>query len=223
MWETLERIGLIISLIAFAVLGYFSYSNFNNNQQINLRFKSIENSLQRIIQVPDNNATMNQFNNECDAACVRKIVDDAIASISGISNQEKEQVAEKIAEKVIVPISQPRTQYVPLGAGSTSNTTWTDAPGAQVTFNVADFGNISQIYFEAQLSSPSGLVYARLWDNLSGGMIPGSEISALAGDAQLVSTKVSIPTGGRTIKVQLKSQVQQPVSVLQSRLRIDTK
>lgn len=159
----------------------------------------------------------------CDQSCIRKLVNEAIASVSGITNLQKEQVTEKIVEKVTAPVNTVKTQYVPLGAGSTSNTEWVDAPGAQVTFDLADFGNISQIYFEAQLSSPSGLVYARLWDVAANNLVSGSEISAPAGNAQLISAKVNIPVGGRTIKVQLKSQIQQPVSVLASRLRIDSK
>lgn len=221
MWEKLERAGLIISLIAFMGLGYFSYKNFKGAEQISSRITSIESSIKGLSA---NNVAIQPSNNACDSVCVRQIVNNAIASISGISKNEKEKVVERIVEKVSAPASQVKSQYVPLGAGNTSNTDWTDAPGAQVTLNLADFGAISQIYFEAQLSSPaSGKVFARLWDTQSNNMISGSEISAPAGNAQLVSAKVIIPTGGRTIKVQLKSQVQQPVSVLNSRLRVDTK
>lgn len=220
IWEKLERIGLFLTLFGFGILGYLSYQNLKDSQQISLRILSIENSIKGLSV---NDLAMQQFNNACDSACVRKTIDDAIASISGISKSEKEKVVEKIVEKIVAPVNTVKTQYVPLGAGSTSNTEWVDAPGAQVTFDLADFGNISQIYFEAQLSSPSGLVYARLWDVAANNLVSGSEISAPAGNAQLISAKVNIPVGGRTIKVQLKSQIQQPVSVLASRLRIDSK
>lgn len=220
MWEKLERVGLIISSIVFIALGYFSYQNFVNNQKLSSSLNSIESQIAKL-PVTDYQLPITELS--CDSICVRKIVDDAMASVSGISKNDKEQVAEKIVEKVIAPAAQIKSQYVPLGAGSTSSTDWIDAPGAQVTLNLADFGNISQIYFEAQLSSPSsGKVFARLWDSLTGA-VSGSEISANSGDAQLVSAKVSISSGGRTIKVQLKSEVQQPVSVLNSRLRIDTR
>ena len=81
---------------------------------------------------------------------------------------------------------------------------------------------ISAVYFEAQLQSASGKVYARLYDKNTGPFLD-SEVSHSAGDAKLISAGVNISGGGRTIGVQLKSEIQQPVKVLSSRLRIDTK
>ena len=93
-----------------------------------------------------------------------------------------------------------------------------------MTLDLSDLGQVSQVYFEAQISSPnSGLVYARIWDKRTGNMIYGSEISNPAGDAKLVSAPVTIATGGRTISVQLRSENGQLVKLLSSRLRVDTK
>jgi hypothetical protein len=153
------------------------------------------------------------------------MVSEAIATISGITKPQKQEVVERVVEKVttVTAPSVPKTQYIPLGGGQTTNTEWTDIPGAEITFDVKDFGTIAAIYFEAQLKSPAGLVYARLWDKAANTIVQGSEISQVAGDAKLVSSKVTIPTGGRTVIVQLKSETQQPVQVISSRLRVDTK
>jgi hypothetical protein len=221
-WENLERIGLFITLAGFAVLGYFSYRTVNNNRQIIERINSVETSLNSLAQSVSN-LTIQQFNNSCDTACIRKLVDEAIASVGGITNPQKEQVIERVVEKVQTVSSGPKTQYITLGGGETSSTSWTDISGAEVSFDIADFGQIKQIFFEVSLFSPSGKVLARLWDKRAGTIVSGSEVSHIAGDAQVKSSPVTIPAAGRTIILQLKSEVAQPVKANTSRLRIDTK
>ena len=222
IWENFERLGLFITLVGFVILGYLSYQNINNNRQIIDRINSVEISLNSFRQSVSN-STIQQFNNSCDAVCIRKLVNEAIASVSGITKPQKDQVVERVVEKVqTMSGSSPKTQYVSLGAGETTSTEWVTIPGAEVTFNINDFGKVAAVYFEAQLQSASGKVYARLYDKNTGPFLD-SEVSHSAGDAKLISAGVNISGGGRTIGVQLKSEIQQPVKVLSSRLRIDTK
>jgi hypothetical protein len=222
IWENFERIGLFITLVGFVILGYLSYQNINNNRQIIDRINSFETSLNSFRQSVSN-STIQQFSNSCDAVCIRKLVNEAIASMSGITKPQKEQVVERVVEKVqTVSGNSPKTQYVSLGAGETISTEWVTIPGAEVTFNINDFGKVAAVYFEAQLQSASGKVYARLYDKNTGPFLD-SEVSHSAGDAKLISAGVNISGGGRTIGVQLKSEIQQPVKILSSRLRIDTK
>lgn len=231
-WELLERLGLAFTILGFVVLGVFGFRQFGQNQEILRRLSIVELRLDSVIK---NSLRVNPASSaggresfsetpQCDTTCVRQLVNDAIASISGITKPQKQEVVERVVEKVTtVSTSSPKTQYIPLGGGQTTNTEWTDIPGAEITFDVKDFGTITAIYFEAQLKSPAGLVYARLWDKAANTIVQGSEISQVAGDAKLVSSKVTIPTGGRTLIVQLKSETQQPVQVISSRLRVDTK
>lgn len=221
-WENFERIGLFITLVGFAVLGYLSYQTVNNNQQIIDRINSFEISLNSLRQSVSN-STIQQFSNSCDDVCIRKLVNEAIASVSGITKPQKEQVVERVIEKVQTVSSGPKTQYITLGGGETSSTSWTDISGAEVTFDIADFGQVKQIFFEVSLFSQSGKVLARLWDKRAGTVVSGSEVSHIAGDAQVKSALVTIPAGGRTIILQLKSEVSQPVKANTSRLRVDTK
>lgn len=222
IWENFERIGLFITLAGFVVLGYFSYQAVANNRQIIDRIDSVEISLNSLRQSVSN-LTIQQFSNSCDDVCIRKLVNDAVASISGITNPQKQQVVERVVEKVQTVSSGPKTQYITLGGGETSSTAWTDISGAEVTFDIADFGQIKQIFFEVSLFSPSGKVLARLWDKRAGTVVSGSEVSHIAGDAQVKSSPVTIPAAGRTIILQLKSEVGQPVKANTSRLRVDTK
>src|SRR3989339_1764051 len=157
MWEFSERIGLFITLAGFAVLGYLSYQTVNNNRQIMDRIDSVEVSLNSLRQSVSN-STIQQFSNSCDTVCIRKLVDEAIASVSGITIPQKQQVIERVVEKVQTVSQGPKTQYITLGGGETSQTSWIDIPGAEVTLDIADFGQIKQVFFEVSLFSQSGKV-----------------------------------------------------------------
>lgn len=224
-WENFERIGLVLSLIAFAVLGLFSWRQQSVSVQLLDRLSAMENRLNTVsnslLSINNQQSAINNL--PCDEDCVRRLVNEAVATVSGISQPAKKEVVERVVEKVQTVSSGPKTQYVTLGGGDTSSTSWTDISGAEVSFDVADFGQIKQIFFEVSLFSPSGKVLARLWDKRAGTVVSGSEASHIAGDAQVKSASVLIPSGGRTIILQLKSEVGQPVKANTSRLRIDTK
>ncbi|MBI2309416.1 hypothetical protein HYU89_00775 [Candidatus Collierbacteria bacterium] len=223
-WETLERIGLVLMLLGFAVVGWLQWGTFSQNSEVLRRLTVVE---QRLDSVIKSSLTVNRQSlmatEECDRECVKNLVSEAVATISGLSQPAKQQVIERVVEKVqTVSGNSPKTQYVSLGAGETTSTEWVTLPGAEVTFNINDFGKVTVVYFEGQLQSASGKVYARLYDKNAGPLLE-SEISHAAGDAKLISARVNISGGGRTIGVQLKSEIQQPVKLLSSRLRIDTK
>lgn len=226
MWEQFERIGLLIMIAGFSLLGWFGWNIATQNSQVLGRLSSVETRLKDLSGgVPPPPAAATQPT-ACDRNCVRSLVSEAVATISGMTGSAKQQVIERVVEKVQPPIQQTagggsKTQYIPLGAGETTSTEWVIVPGAEITFNITDFGTVKKAYFEAQLQSSAGLVKARLWDKTAGTIVSGSEISHVAGDASLVSVPVVIPSGGRTIVVQLESEVQQPVRLLSSRLRID--
>ncbi len=223
-WEFLERIGLVLMLLGFAIVGWLQWGSVSQNVEVLRRLIVVE---QRLDSVIKNSLSVNRdplnAGDKCDRECVKRLVGEAIATISGISQPAKQQVIERVVEKVqTVSGNSAKTQYVSLGGGETSSSEWVTLPGAEVTFNIGDFGKISAVYFEAQLQSGSGKAFARLYIKDSGA-VPDSEISHVAGDAKLISRQVNISGGGKTIGVQLKSEIQQPVKVLSSRLRIDTK
>ncbi|GEM_PF-4841370 len=225
MWEMLERTGLVLMLLGFAVMGWLQWGTVSQNSEVLRRLTVVE---QRLDSVIKNSLNSNRepitVTDKCDQECVKRLVSEAIATISGISQPAKQQVIERVVEKVqTVSGSFPKTQYISLGGGDTTSLEWVTLPGAEVTFNINDFGKVSAVYFEAQLKSPAGLVYARLWDQTAETIVSGSEISNVAGDAKLVSHSVTIPSGGRTLALQLKSETQQPVKLISSRLRIDTR
>lgn len=230
IWEILERVGLVVMIVGFSMLGILGWASRSQSQELLRRLGVVEQRLDSVIKIQGSTNGSNDAEkpdiSPCDRNCVRTLVSEAIATMSGMSGTVKKEVVERVVERVSSPVqtsSGPKSYYVPIGAGETTSTSWVDLPGAEITFNLADFGNVKQVFFEAQLVSSAGLVKARMWDKAMGGMITGSEISHVAGDAKLVSAPVTIPTGGRTIGVQLVSEVQQPVKLLSSRLRIDVR
>ena len=217
-WESFERIGLIATLIGFAVLGWFGWKLFTQNAEVLSRITTVEARMDSVIKTRSP-----IIESDCGRECVRDLVSQAIATISGISQPAKQEVVERVVEKVQTVSTGPKTQYITLGGGDTSQTSWTDIPGAEVTLDISDFGQIKQIFFEVSLFSPSGKVLSRLWNKRDGTIIFGSEVEHIAGDAQVKSALVAIPAGGRTIILQLKSEVGQPVKANTSRLRVDTR
>ena len=222
MWEFLERIGLVLMIVGFTTVGWLQWGTISQNSEVLRRLAVVEQRLDSVIKSSLNSKSL-MTKDECDRECVKNLVSEAIATISGLSQPAKQQVIERVVEKVqTVSGASAKTQYVSLGAGETTSTEWVTIPGAEVTFNINDFGKVTAIYFEAQLHSASGRVYARLNDKNIGPLLD-SEVYHSAGDAKLISARVNISGGGRTIGVQLKSEIQQPVKILSSRLRIDTK
>jgi len=222
MWEFLERMGLVLMIVGFTTVGWLQWGTVNQNSEVLRRLTVVEQRLDSVIKSSLSSKSL-MTKEECDRECVKNLVSEAVATISGLSQPAKQQVIERVVEKVqTMSGSSPKTQYVSLGAGETTSTEWVTIPGAEVTFNINDFGKVAAVYFEAQLQSASGKVYARLYDKNTGPFLD-SEVSHSAGDAKLISAGVNISGGGRTIGVQLKSEIQQPVKVLSSRLRIDTK
>ncbi|MEK7111477.1 MAG: hypothetical protein AAB856_02690 [Patescibacteria group bacterium] len=223
-WEFFERIGLVLMIFGFGLMGWLQWGTVSQNSEVLRRLTVVEQRLDSVIKSSLNvNSESLNVTDKCDQECVKRLVSEAVATISGISKPAKQQVIERVVEKVqTVSGNSAKTQYVSLGGGETTSSEWVTLPGAEVTFDINDFGKISAVYFEAQLQSGSGKVLARLYVKDSGA-VPDSEISHVAGDAKLISKQVNIAGGGKTIGVQLKSEIQQPVKVLSSRLRIDTK
>lgn len=225
MWEYFERIGLIFTFIGFAVLGILSWRQQGVSQKLLIASAATENRLQAVSAslVPITNQQSAISKVACDEECVRTLVNEAVATISGVSQSVKQEVIQRVVERVTVAsATTASTQYIPIGSGDTTSTSWSELPGAEVTLDVNDFGQVKQAFFEAQIASPtSGRVFARLWDKRAGNIVIGSEVSHSSGDAKLISTPITLLSGGRTIAVQLRSENGQTVKAISSRLRID--
>lgn len=113
--------------------------------------------------------------------------------------------------------------FIPLGSGSVAaGSDWTNMESAQATFDAGKYGNISQAYFEAFVRIENGTVQARLLDSTTPAIFFASQLSSTSKTSQLISRAITLPSGTRTYKVQMKSDLFTGI-LDQARIRIVTK
>ncbi|MBU3935592.1 hypothetical protein KJ909_02865 [Patescibacteria group bacterium] len=126
------------------------------------------------------------------------------------------------------PVSKNTTvSYVPVpGSGSLLVYQWTNLPGTEFYFNPADFPNLSEAYFEAnmKLLNGNGLAFLRLFDLTAGIEIWGSEIqTASQTDTMVVSSPLTFRSGNHLLCVQAKSLTADTTVFNSGRLKITNK
>lgn len=119
-----------------------------------------------------------------------------------------------------------RVTYVSIPAsGSTLANVWTDLPGTEFYFDSADFPNLTEVNFEAniKLFNGNGLAFVRIYDIAHGIGVPGSEIqsNSQAGTA-VVSGRITFWTGKNMFRVQAKSLTADTTIFNGGRLKITT-
>ena len=148
----------------------------------------------------------------CPVSCVNLIT---MATISG------KNTVYTVPTSSTVPTTAAE-YFVPLGSGSVSaGGDWTNVESAQATFDAGRYGNISQAYFEAFVRIENGTVQARLLDSTTPAIFFASQLSSTSKTSQLISKAITLPSGQKTYKVQMKSDLF-PGVLDQARIRIVT-
>lgn len=157
-------------------------------------------------------------NNFCPNACLDKI-NEATASI-------------KLEKPIVTVAQQVKTRldvkefFVPIGAGTNSSGEWEDVPGLQVTIDSNQYGNIKSAVFEATVRVPTldEWVKVRLFNLTDNRAVSSSEVSFTIGSPPtlLVSSPITLDSGIKTYKVQMKTQIRHPSYLDQSRIHITT-
>lgn len=113
-------------------------------------------------------------------------------------------------------VSSPsfKEYFLPLGTGTTRQTTWADIASAVVTFNKADYPGLGKINWQATLTvNPplNGIVAARLYNVTDGYVIEGSTMATGQGGLRegvlQSSDNLNLPDGQKTYRVQMYSSV----------------
>lgn len=116
--------------------------------------------------------------------------------------------------------------YIPLGAGSSTETEWKDVPGVQAYVNSALYKNIEKVTFEASLYTPTGnqIASARLYNVTDGHVVWNSEVTIEGGNPQLrISPNIILSSGSKLYQVQMKTQVGSRTNLENARIHIITK
>lgn len=116
--------------------------------------------------------------------------------------------------------------YVPFGSGSGSSSDWQDVAGLQAYVDSTSYQSIKKVIFEASLHIPTGNESAsvRLYNATDGRVISGSELifNGNTNSVFLASSPITLDYGNKLYKVQIKTQLQYPAVLDQSRLHITT-
>ena len=97
--------------------GLVAVGTVSQNSEVLRRLTVVEQRLDSVIKSSLNvNSESLNVTDKCDQECVKRLVSEAVATISGISKPAKQQVIERVVEKVqTVSGNSAKTQYVSLG------------------------------------------------------------------------------------------------------------
>lgn len=119
-----------------------------------------------------------------------------------------------------------REYYVPFGSGSGSSSDWQDLPGLQASIDSKGYGNIKSVTFEVSLHIPTGNETAsvRLYNATDKHPVWNSEITFDGNSTSVFKTSspITLDNGNVFYKVQIKTQLQFPAILDQSRVHITT-
>lgn len=127
------------------------------------------------------------------------------------------------APVVINQESGAKDYFVPLGSGTNQASDWTDVPGAQATVDFGSYQHIKSIVFEASVAVSTGneSVSVRLYNVSDQHPVWYSDVTMNGGDsAYLISQPIEYDKGPKIYQVQMKTQLQYPANLTQSRIHI---
>lgn len=161
---------------------------------------------------PTPSAIANEETMNCSAACLQAI-ETATASI-------KLPTAEKEIQK---PAVTTKEIFIPLGSGSTKNTSWVNIGGIETYIDTFKYTKIKEANFEAALRIPTanGRAYARLYNVNDNHPVWNSEVWVEGQAGNMVrSEKISFDSGNKLYRVQLYSSLGYEAFLDNARIRI---
>ncbi len=122
--------------------------------------------------------------------------------------------------------STTREYYVPFGSGSGNSSDWKDMAGLQASIDSNGYNSIKSVVFEVSLHVPTGNETAsvRLYNSTDNHPVWNSEVTFNGNSSSVFmsSSPISLDSGNKLYKVQIKTQLQYPAIIDQSRVHITT-
>ena len=119
----------------------------------------------------------------------------------------------------------PREYYIPLGSGSTSNTKWEDLIATETLIDPAKYPGLIETYFIASLRNPTqnGQVETQLYNVTDKHPVWGSHVILNGPQSQTITSgKITLDTGSKLYRVQIKSSLSYLVYLDNAKIRIVT-
>ncbi|MBM3283345.1 hypothetical protein FJY90_03755 [Candidatus Gottesmanbacteria bacterium] len=158
----------------------------------------------------------------CPASCLSVI--DAATKSSAFSIGSSLQDKITSSQQTVQPTTQ-REVYIPLGNGSTQKTDWEDAIATETIIDTTNYGQIKEAYFIASLRNPTqnGQAEAQLFNVTDKHPAWGSHVIMHGPLSQTItSAKITLASGNKLYRVQLKSSLSFPVYLDSAKIKIIT-
>ena len=121
-------------------------------------------------------------------------------------------------------INSPKEYYLPIGSGSEKSTTWKDVPGLSISVDTSKYTKIQNTVFEASVTIPLGNqdVYLRLYNSTDDHPVWYSDLTFPTDTKNYlqVSQNITLDSGNKLYKVQIKTQLGATANVDQARIKI---
>lgn len=189
----------------------------SNKQTIVQKFTNIIN------QIPSAESKATVSPDTCPQSCLAEIRQ---AAVSNKPNAVTPTLSPTALPLQNTNSSQTKEYYVPFGSGSGSSADWQDVSGLQASIDSNSYGSIKSVVFEASLHIPTGneTVNVRLYNSTDSHPVWNSQVdfNGNTNSILLISPNISLDSGNKLYKVQMKTQLQFQAILDQSRLHITT-
>lgn len=156
----------------------------------------------------------------CPLSCLSKI-NEATQNIGRIGTLPADQYKEITVKNT----SGQKESYIPLGSGTTSKSDWDNIIATETIINPTNYGNIREAYFVAALRNPTqnGQTEAQLFNVTDNHLVWGSHVTMNGPLSQTInSDKITLDTGNKLYRVQLRSTMSYPAYLDNAKIRIIT-
>ena len=134
----------------------------------------------------------------------------------------KEETKKKSSSEVIQEPSV-KEYFISFGSSSGQSENWSDVAGLAASVDLGNYQNIKEIRFETSINVPTAneSVSVRLFNKTDQHAVWNSEITMSGGPSSyLVSSPIVYDKGSKLYQVQIKTQLNYPANIVQSRLHI---
>ena len=195
-------------------LAYLDFIAFRGTNDIDIK----EPIASKPSELSSNNVSQ-AVNQMCPTACLSEIYE-ATASA-------KKALPTPVPGKstAVSNISQTKEFFVSLGSGSNATSDWEDVAGLKAYIDSTKYSSIKTVVLEASVRIPTGngIAYVRLFNETDKHPVWFSDVSLEGGEAKLlISSPITLDTGSKLYKVQMKTSLKAPAILDQARIHITT-
>lgn len=153
------------------------------------------------------------------------VTNNAVCPVSCISLIDSVKSSSTAVPAAIIKSSgsTAKEYYVPLGSGTTQKSDWEDITATETLIDPSNYPGIKEVYFVASLRNPTqnGQIEAQLYNVTDKNPVWNSHVIMNGPASQTIqSEKITLPTGTKLYRVQLKSSLQFQAYLDNAKVRI---